>query len=177
MEKREIKNMKKDIKVKLPEENVEYTFVFPGNIFRTYIFVCQRGDDRVVLMNTKTKQFTNMTPGWFAKMRRRQLISAKPTEDYKAPEPKEKGPVVEKASDYEKRIIQELRSLTPMEALSIKAKVGRHPEEIANDLERISNDKEERFSQEFVNRVFKEMTVARGCYIKSQGSFGVRLFN
>ena len=64
-----------------------------------------------------------------------------------------------------------------MEALSIKAKVGRYPEEIANDLERISNDKENNFTQQFVNRVFKEMTMARSCYIKPQNGFMTALFN
>ena len=151
-------------RVKLPEDNVEYTFVFPGRKYISYIFICQRADGRVVLMNTKTKQFTNMTPGWFSKLRRWQLVSAKPydgpekidtigtkTEEVKQ-EPKEET--------FEEKIIRELRELTPAEAFAVQTKIGRTAESLASELERLDDS----YTQEYVNRVCRDMMVATECY-------------
>ena len=170
--------IKKNIRVKLPEENVEYTFVFPGKKIISYVYICLREDKRIVLMNTKTKQFTNMTASWFAKLRKRQLISEKPyNETVWADKPKREEKVVEvKEETWEEKVIRELRGLTPAQAFAVHVKIGRTAEELAGDLERLFNDKEDNYTQEFVNRVCREMTVARDCYLSLQNKPSNGLF-
>lgn len=173
--------------VKLPEENVEYTFVFPGQRFISYVFVCQRADGRVVLMNTTTKEFTNMTAGWFAKLRRRQLISAKPynkeycvvqdsqngVSEVKEQKLVEKSSNKESLSEYELRLISELRTLSPAEAFSVQALIGRTPQALANELESLDDN----CTQEYVNRVFSDLMKAGDCYRRLRGNVANNIFN
>lgn len=166
-------------RVKLPEENMVYTFVFPGNRFISYVYVCQRGDGRIMLMNVKTKQFTHMTAGWFSKLRRRQLISTKPYNHDEVIQElhKQEAKAPAKTETYEEQIIREFRELTPAQAFSVEAKIGRSAEALANDLERIKNDKEDSYTQEYINRVFGEMTIARDVVLRLQNKQGNGLFS
>ena len=67
-------------KCKLPEENVEYTFIFPGQRYVTYTYCGLNEKGRLILYNVKQKTFSTMSPGWFNALigKRHQLISKRP---------------------------------------------------------------------------------------------------
>ncbi len=154
------KNKKKKYRTKLPDENVEYTFIFPGDIYRTYVYKGLTDTDRVIVMNVKTKNYSNYSRGYFAGMMKRQLISKKPVEASEIKPEQVKKQANETLSDFEERMISELRSLTPALTLSVISCIGYSPEKLADDLERLKNTNTE-YTQEYINRVFGDLIKAR----------------
>ncbi len=151
-------------KVKLPEENVEYTFYLKNQATATYIYIGLNDKDRVVLMNVKNKKFITMTPTYFSYMRKNRCASQIKTEKYKEPIKSIKGKeksCSESTEEYEKRIIRELRELTPALCLSLMAHIGQHPNSLANELELLQADKDDKYPQPFVNRVFTNLMKAQ----------------
>ncbi len=164
----------KKFKIKEPEENVEYSFIFPGRKIYTYLYYGKNDKGRYVLYNVKTKTFTTMTAGWFSKLCKKQLISKKPTKEPNVKENEtlemsKKIDVVDVANEttesFENRIIRELRSLSGSMEMTVTAKIGRSPSALANDLERIQKNPNE-YLDVYVNHVMQEMMVARDCYLK-----------
>ena len=154
-------------KVALPEENVEYTFIFPGNKFITYTFCGLNEKGRLVLYNVKQKTFSTMSPGWFNSLigKRRQLVSKKSIMD-KQKEQETKRPqgikLIWKEETYEERSIRELRELTPAQAFSVNTKIGYPADVLADELEKIFADKTgELYSNEYVSRVFGNLMRAQ----------------
>ncbi len=167
-------------RIKLPEENVEYTFVFPYKKYYTYVYVGQNEMGRLILMNVKTKRFCTMTPGWFAHLRKTQLVCTKKVDGYieaknverKIIKPIEEQPVQLKIEEialtveipFEKKVVQELRSLSPQMTLTVMSAIKEHPLDLANEIELIFG-REDAFTPEFINRVCSTMIKARECYI------------
>ncbi|MBQ3492496.1 MAG: hypothetical protein IJA88_00130 [Clostridia bacterium] len=152
-------------KVKLPEENVEYTFIFPGQKFVTYTYCGLNDKGRLILYNVKQKTFSNMSPGWFSALcgKRKQLIRTKRLDGYVPPkiEPRTIEPTTEQES-RESKMIRQLRELSPALALSVQMTIGYPPEELATELENVLNDKDEvLYDRNYVNRVFN-------AYLKAQ---------
>lgn len=156
--------LQKQIQVKLrPKENVEYTFLFVKNDKATgkisysnytLIYLCSNQKGRDLFFNKTTKSMVNYSRGWFAHMYRKQLVSEVALykdEIKKAIEPKPE-------ESYEERVLRVLRGATTSEEISVLAIVGRTPQAIADDLERIADD--ENYTQEYINRVCAEMMKA-----------------
>ena len=161
-----MKKTTKAKKVKLPEENVEYTLVFPGNKLITYVFCGVNDKGRLILMNVKTKTFTTMSPGWFKSLtgKRGQLVSKKAITDKQTDtKPQNQNFVVTwREETYEQKIIRELRTLTPAKALSVYSAIGYSADKLADELEGIMNDKDEtKYSREYVSRVFRTLINAQ----------------
>lgn len=166
-----MKKTTKAKKVKLPEENVEYTLVFPGHKLITYVFCGVNDKGRLILMNVNTKTFTTMTPGWFKSLtgKRGQLVSKKPITDKQTDtKPKNQNFVVTwREETYEQRIIRELRTLTPAQALAVYGAIGYSADKLADELEEIMNDKDgTRFSNVYTSRVFMTLIKAQQTYGK-----------
>lgn len=161
------------VKNKLPEEGVEYTFVFPGNRRITYVYVGLNDKKRVVLMNVNTKLFTTMTPGWFSKLRNRQLISTKRLAD--APEEQKiVAPKEETLSEFDNRVLNELRSLTPAQSFAVEARIGRSVQTLISDLIKASQDNGEPYTQSFIDKTFSDLIKARDVYLQVSSN---NLFN
>ena len=146
------------VKTKLPEENVEYTFVCKDRVYRTYIYIGLNEAGRVILMNVKTKRFTTMTPSWFNKMMKNQCIATKridaPFTLRPAPAP------VERQRTWEEQVIADLRTLTPVQAHNVMAVIKRHPDELADELERLYSPEGDNCTQAFINRVCTDVMKA-----------------
>ena len=167
-------NRKNDIarKVKMPESNVEYTFIFPGKKYITYVFCGVNEKGRLVLMNVETKTFTTMTPGWFSALcgKRRQLISTKPVN--RAEKPKKEPSVVPNTENYETRSIRELRELSKEMEITVAAAIGYSPKRLADDLEKILSD-DAPYTQAYLSRVFGDLMQAQGIYKTPVGNLAL----
>lgn len=157
-----------------PDENVEYTFVFPGKKVYTYLYYATNEKDRFVLYNVTTKTFTTMSRGWFFKLCKTQLLSKREVDGAKPKTPapletaKKTAPaqvLKESNSDLENRIISELRSLSGVVEMNVTALIGRSPKALADDMECLKNFSDD-YSDEYVNRVMGEMFKARAYYLQ-----------
>ena len=176
-----MRKLKRAINNKLPEEDVEYTFVFPGKRFITYVFVGVNDKGRVVLMNVDTKKFTNMTPGYFSYLKRNQLITKKELESKKETtnytvNVQSKVASETKKESYEDSIIRKLRTLTPAQEFSVQAVIGRSALSLAKDLEELYKKPESK-TQEYVNRVCSEMMRAIDVCERLEGQERNNLFS
>ena len=176
-----MRKLKRAINNKLPEEDVEYTFVFPGKRFITYVFVGVNDKGRVVLMNVNTKKFTNMTPGYFSYLRRNQLITKRQlgteekTTNISVNVKSNIGAIIKKES-YEESIIKKLKTLTPAQEFSVQAVIGRSALSLAKDLEDLYKNPDTK-TQEYVNRIFSELLRALDVCEKLEGKESNNLFS
>ena len=116
-------------------------------------------------MNVNTNLFTTMSPGWFSKLRNRQLISAKRLSD--APvEQKIIAPKEETLSEFDRRVINELHRLTPAQSFAVEARIGRSVESLKKDLLRLAQDNDDSFTQAFIDKTFSDMIKARDVYLQ-----------
>ena len=160
---------------KLPEENVEYTFIFPKNKLVKFIYCGLNDKGRLILMNTQTKTFTNMSIGWFNALcgKRHQLVSKKSLTNKQEPQ-KQNFTLKWKKETYEERTLRELRSLSPATALSVELAIGYPAAKLADELQSILLDKdEEKYSNEYVNRVFRNLNKAENIYKYNNKAFSL----
>lgn len=161
---------KRKYKVKLPEENTVYGLIFPSGVY-PFVFVAVNDKGRVLMMNVTTKKIRDFTPGFLSKLCSKQCLYKKPYDSKSTAKftCRENNDVVKpeenvKPLSYEERIIKELRELSPQMTYKVMGAIKRHPLELAKDLERLYNDSEHAFTQEFVNRVCGEMITACNVY-------------
>ena len=147
-------------RVKTPKMGVEYTFVFPGRKCYTYTYYMTNDKGRFVFYNKTCKSFTNMTPGWFAKLCRSQLISEVVVEKQEI----KAEPQKPTAETYEERTLKTLRSLPQRLEIEVTAAIGYSPAKLASELENLFKDKENTYSQPYVNRVFENLLKAQDIY-------------
>ena len=155
----------KIINNKLPEEDVEYTFVFPGKKYMTFIFVGVNEKGRAVLMNVKTKRFTNMTLGYFNYLVKKQLINKKKLEGAKITEEASKS-VQNKKESPEEEILRKISSLTPAQAFTVYSRIGYTVEELVKRLKEIDEDT----PNEVVQQSCRDMMYAYDVYLRSNGA-------
>ena len=168
------KAYKKEIekKCKLPEENMEYTFIFPGQRYVTYTYCGQNAKGRLILYNVKQKTFSSMSPGWFNALigKRKQLVSKRPVGELSktCADTNQQKPLYEQLTieePYEQRSIRELRELSPALAFSVQSAIGYPPAELAVNLESVHKDKNgEIYNDVFVARCFCDLMKAQGIY-------------
>ena len=154
----------KKFKIKPPRDDMEYTFVFPGRKTATFIFYGENAKGRYILLNKQTNTFTTMSPGWFSKLKKNQLLCEKPIEVGAVEMPVKKVVEEPKKKRPEDEILNELRSLCPSNALKVRATIGRSAEELADDLESMWLAPEGMYTQEHVNRLGREMMTALTCF-------------
>lgn len=172
--------MEKNIKVKLPEENVEYTFVLPGNRFITYRFIGIKENGRVQLVNVKTNYVTSMTSGWFSSMLKKNLVSKKIVEPEKPKQIKivEDDLVITKKSEDEMwcEMILRVKSATKAQKSIIERVIGRELEELIYHSEKLRDYPESSFNQGFINRTTNDLIKAIDC-MDGRGEHWLRLAN
>lgn len=157
----------------LPKENVKYTIYFknkgnPRAHAYTLTYVGTNGKGRLMFLNLSTGKFTSFTPGYFSKLLARNTVAAFDF-DTNAPlnivgpaKPQNlagtREPVApEDEASYENYTLRRLRSLSEAKSVSVLARIGYTPAELADKLEAIMHDEEKRISQDVVNKTFTDL--------------------
>lgn len=154
----------------LPKENVKYTIFFknkgnPRAHAYTLTYVGTNGKGRLMFLNLSTGKFTSFTPGYFSKLLARNTVAAIDF-DTNAPlnivgpataQNLAKAREPEDEASYEAYTLHRLRSLPEAQSVSVLARIGYTPAELADKLEAIMHDDEKRISQDVVNKTFTDL--------------------
>lgn len=157
----------------LPKENVKYTVFFknkgnPRAHAYTLTYVGTNGKGRLMFLNLSTGKFTSFTPGYFSKLLARNTVAAFDF-DTNAPlnivgpgRPQSlagtrKPAAPEDEASYEAYTLYRLRNLSEAKSVSVLARIGYTPAELADKLEAIMHDEEKRISQDVVNKTFTDL--------------------
>lgn len=157
----------------LPRENVKYTIYFknkgnPRAHAYTLTYVGTNGKGRLMFLNLTTGNFTSFTPGYFSKLLARNTAAAIDIETNaplsilspKAPAVGKASAVPEDEASFEEYTLRRLRNLSEAVSISVLARIGYAPKELADKLEKIMHDDEKKISQEEVNKVFSDLMKA-----------------
>ena len=155
-----------------PKENLEYTFIYPGGKTYTFVYRGFNQKGRYVFENVLTKSMTSMSPDRFSYLHRHNLRAEVPREGYETEKKVQQTEIFideikkaekESESETERRIIQELRSLSDVDRARVYFRIGKTPEKLADELEEIKlfniTDPTK------INVVFSQMIAARDCYL------------
>lgn len=96
--------MGKNKKVIQPQENIEYTFIFPGRRIFKFIYYGVKDNGRLMFFNVISNSMTDMSPERFSYLHQRQLLSKRVVV-----EPTQK---IKNHNNEDLKIIKELRSIT-----------------------------------------------------------------
>lgn len=116
-------------KVKLiePQENIEYTFVFPGGKMHTFRYHGLNEKGRLMFCNKRTDVFTSMTKERFSYLYRFQLKGT-----LKVAEPK---PPIMKHKQEELKVADKLRAIETQDKENIYISTGIDVDELAQKID------------------------------------------
>ena len=162
-----------------PKKGIKYTFKFRnagGTHITTLLFEGRNDKGRLEFYNYESKAYTNMRDDRFSYIHRFNLVKEEPVETIIKEVPKEE--IIETfeqigiedvvcTEEYTKEQINRMRNLSPLQREIIKRRIGRYPEQLADDYEKALSGNEETFQRYLKNGIMKEWFAAQEALLQA----------
>lgn len=146
--------MKKYQEIRKPEKDVEYTFEMRPRVFSILVYVGVSENGRLRFYNKRYASFTTMTPQWFSKLHRFNLVSQK----HVIQEQKKTNPNDDQSLNIVKNANSEV----------VKKLIGRSKTSLLSDLKALKKNPR-CFSQDETISIMKDFfKVKAGCFSNAQ---------